>query len=91
MATQACVSRYFVEGATPMAFLLRGYKARLAYGGLVTMVVAAVRPNSSHLALALTLALTLPLTLILPLPLTLTLTLPLALPLTRWRGRCATP
>ena len=29
MATQACVSRYFVEGATPMDFLLRGYKARL--------------------------------------------------------------
>ena len=34
-----------------MAFLLRGYKARLAYGGLVTIVVAAVRPTASTLTL----------------------------------------
>ena len=41
MATQACVSRYFVE-AKPMKFLLRGYRARLAYGAAAVGMVAAV-------------------------------------------------
>ena len=39
--TQACVSRYLGE-AKPMKFLLRGYRARLAYGALAVVMVAAV-------------------------------------------------
>ena len=54
MATQACVSRYFVEGATPMAFLLRGYKARVTLTLILTLTVI--------LSLTLPLPLTLPLT-----------------------------
>eukprot|EP00908_Phaeocystis_cordata_P024475 Transcript_6930.p2 GENE.Transcript_6930~~Transcript_6930.p2 ORF type:complete len:543 (-),score=212.14 Transcript_6930:84-1661(-) len=41
MATQAAVSRYFVD-AKPMKYLLRGYRARLAYGAAVVALVAAL-------------------------------------------------